>query len=668
MSEDNNQKIAQHPLIQEAIAFFGPRGGPSPASHLQPISPGVIRLTRDGDIFRPTGPMARWARKRLRDQPSSSNIDTIFLAESLATWVTPDQPDFLRYAPQRLTPLTYDDKTRTFSLKGKSADNSEFAAVLAARNGQIVSVDDTFNGAIVLSAEGRVEMRQVDPRENPRALNAPAFRRLLGLAVPERQKHSDAHFQYAAAERQIPLDEDQARAVQMVLTGVDTIIHGPPGTGKSEVIAEIARIAVGAAQSVLIASNVQSALDVARRRLTATGHLPQHNGLLIGPTIQFSRPEGIPTRPGAHADYFYDMLIIDEASRMTAAEALLLASLCKQIVICGDPRQLGTAEGGKNLFAHARDLGFAEVMLKKHYRSISGDLVYFSNLSCYDLALRVVPSPDISTNHGVSLTIPYTCKTSQSKNGMINHTEAGIIVDRLAAFAASTDQRSLCVITSSAAQVAEIQRLMAERGLTEAQLTRRPEEPFFVRIINQVQGEERDYVMLSLVIAPRDSSMDGCFGVFQNESHPLERLNVAMSRARSRMEILASFLPAHLGGEKFGLPQKIFYVFFQAISAALISNSAFRVHALIDALTQSIRRPNDRFENLGLIYAWARPGARAYDLAILIRYEGNPPAVWDAAAAQLRVAGWKHVVQIEEHDLHEKTMEIRDQIEAAVAV
>jgi hypothetical protein len=653
-------EIALHPLVQEAIASFAPRGGPSPATHLLPDSPGTIALIRDGDLLRPSGPMARWARKRLRDQSSGvSTLDAIFLAEGLATWVTADQPTFLRHAPQRLTPLAYDDKNRTFAITGPAAENREFAAALATRNGKITAVDRDFMAAIVLSTDARAAMRQVDPRENPGALEAPAFCRLLGLPADEPKPVAAWAAARSASKRKMPLDEDQHLALQTALSGVDTIIHGPPGTGKSEVIAEIARTALAGGNDVLIASSVQSAIDVARRRLDATGDVRPYDPMFHGPTLEFLRPDGF-KRMGKRR---FDLLIVDEATRMTVSEALLLASRCKQLVICGDPRQLGAPEGQKNLFAHARDLGFAEVMLKKHYRSASGDLIYFSNLTCYDLALRVVPSPDLSTNHGVSL--PHKCELAQSKAGTINHTEAKIIVDKLEAYAKSSDPRSLCVITTSAAQVTAIRDLMEVRGLTDAQLTRCVDEPFFVRIVNQVQGEERDYVMLSLVIAPENGSMDGCFGIFQNESNPLERLNVAMSRARSRMEIVASFLPAHLGGEKFGLPQQIFYVFFQAIGAALISNSAFRVHKVVESVTRYIRRPNDRLANLGLIYAWAKPGAKAYDLAILIRYVANPPEIWDAAAAQLRVAGWKNVIQIEEIDLQRDIGEVCDRIEKA---
>lgn len=308
--------VSVHPLVQEAIEFWGPRGGPSAATNLQPESAGTIRLVPAEDFFRPAGPMARWARKRLRDQPIS--IDTIYLAEALASWTTADQPDFVRYAPQRLTPLAYDDKTRTFKVKGASIENSEFAAAMATRNGRILNVDNEFAAAIVLSAEAREAIRKIDPRENPKALEARAFRRLLGeksARIAHSPKGMLADMLY---RRESCLDENQEAALQSVFAGEDTLILGPPGTGKSEVIAEITRVALSGMMNVLVASNVQSALDVAERRLTRD-FVHKHSALFFGPTLQIARPDNFHQNLTYSADP-YDLLIVDEATLLISAE------------------------------------------------------------------------------------------------------------------------------------------------------------------------------------------------------------------------------------------------------------------------------------------------------------------------------------------------------------
>lgn len=64
------------------------------------------------------------------------------------------------------------------------------------------------------------------------------------------------------------LTENQRRAAQLALDGPLTVIHGPPGTGKSEVILAIVFSAVMAGRSVVVASRNHQAINELEARLS----------------------------------------------------------------------------------------------------------------------------------------------------------------------------------------------------------------------------------------------------------------------------------------------------------------------------------------------------------------------------------------------------------------
>ena len=66
-----------------------------------------------------------------------------------------------------------------------------------------------------------------------------------------------------------PLGEAQLLAAQAALSGPLTVITGPPGTGKSQVIAAIMLSAAAAGRSVLLAARQHRAIDAVQERLEA---------------------------------------------------------------------------------------------------------------------------------------------------------------------------------------------------------------------------------------------------------------------------------------------------------------------------------------------------------------------------------------------------------------
>lgn len=62
-------------------------------------------------------------------------------------------------------------------------------------------------------------------------------------------------------------DSSQRRAIEAARRGQSFVMHGPPGTGKSQTIANIIADAIGAGRRVLFVSEKAAALDVVHRRL-----------------------------------------------------------------------------------------------------------------------------------------------------------------------------------------------------------------------------------------------------------------------------------------------------------------------------------------------------------------------------------------------------------------
>jgi very-short-patch-repair endonuclease len=77
-----------------------------------------------------------------------------------------------------------------------------------------------------------------------------------------------------------------------------------------------------------------------------------------------------------------------------------------------------------------------------------------------------------------------------------------------------------------------------------------PEEPVFIKNLERVQGDERDAVILSVGYGKGpDGRMLYRFGPINNEGGE-RRLNVAVTRARSKMTVVSSFMPHELDPAK----------------------------------------------------------------------------------------------------------------------
>jgi very-short-patch-repair endonuclease len=261
----------------------------------------------------------------------------------------------------------------------------------------------------------------------------------------------------------------------------------------------------------------------------------------------------------------FDLLLIDEASQVSPVDALGAMARAAQVVVVGDDKQLPptrffskmldedeTQGDGDDL--NAGDLesilglcvaqGMSQRMLRWHYRSRHHSLIAVSNREFYDSRLFVVPSPTtITAMHGLHFRL---VKGGVFDRGgtATNRVEARAVAEAVVEYARRHPKQSLGVGAFSVAQRDairdELEVLQREHvDLAPFFSTGRP-EPFFVKNLENIQGDERDVIFISVGYA-RDSSgyMSMNFGPLSSQGGE-RRLNVLISRARERCEVFAS--------------------------------------------------------------------------------------------------------------------------------
>ncbi|QIZ75612.1 DUF4011 domain-containing protein [Ferrimonas lipolytica] len=296
-----------------------------------------------------------------------------------------------------------------------------------------------------------------------------------------------------------------------------------------------------------------------RRLLDRAGRAVQQ----IKPVFMMS-PMSIATylKPGAVE---FDLVVFDEASQVKVADALGAIRRGKQVVVVGDTKQMpptdffgqgfdsGDEDEGDNLTADIESIlglflaqGAPESMLRWHYRSRHESLIAVSNQEFYDNKLMVFPSPGVNPNasglsHNHLPDCPYDRGGSRT-----NPQEAQAVVEAVLHHARTKPQLTLGVVAFSVAQRDAILNLLdqARRSAPECEtfFADNPEnELFFVKNLENVQGDERDVIFISLGYGRTNAgNMSMNFGPLNRDGGE-RRLNVLISRARQAMNVFSNF-------------------------------------------------------------------------------------------------------------------------------
>jgi len=263
-------------------------------------------------------------------------------------------------------------------------------------------------------------------------------------------------------------------------------------------------------------------------------------------------------------DFAFDLVIFDEASQVRPHDAVCAIYRGKQLVVGGDPKQLpptdffaragedddapspdeGGTAGFESLLDVCLSLGLCRKRLRWHYRSRREGLIAFSNRHFYDGALVTFPSADEDAVRAVQfIHVP----DGRFKDG-VNPVEARRVAQLVLDHARAAPDQSMGVIAFSQRQqdriLDELEVLRRKNKDCEAFFATDREDAFFVKNLENVQGDERDVIVLSVGYGPDDAGKVMMrFGPI-NRTGGERRLNVAVTRARRGMTVVAS-MTAH---------------------------------------------------------------------------------------------------------------------------
>ncbi|MEM9740055.1 MAG: DUF3320 domain-containing protein [Pseudomonadota bacterium] len=278
----------------------------------------------------------------------------------------------------------------------------------------------------------------------------------------------------------------------------------------------------------------------------------------------------------------FDLLVIDEASQVRPEDALGAIARCEQIVVVGDQKQLPPTsffdrmtgnleendEGEEILGGAARATelesvlslcearGLNRQMLEWHYRSRDPSLIRVSNVEFYESNLVLPPSPlQLDDSYGLKFNRvdgAYTSASRGSGRPGTNTIEAQALVEAVVNHAKDHPELSLGIVTFSVRQRDKVTELLehARRSNTVLDdfLRDGKSEDVFVKNIENVQGDERDIIFISVgygPIEPRGRLSSMSFGPVNGDGGE-RRLNVLFSRSRIRCEVFVSFDPGDI--------------------------------------------------------------------------------------------------------------------------
>jgi len=275
--------------------------------------------------------------------------------------------------------------------------------------------------------------------------------------------------------------------------------------------------------------------------------------------------------PLSIAQYFppdqtlFDVVIFDEASQITTWDAVGAIARGRQTIIVGDPKQLpptnffGRNEEDKEVEDYEKDLesildeaknsGIPVRDLRWHYRSRNESLIAFSNHHYYQNRLVTFPSPVVD-DRAVSLCFVADGTYDRGKS-RTNRIEAFAVAGKAVQLMTEwlekpeTERLTLGIITFNAQQQSLIQDILDQKCQENPQLewffSEERIEPAIVKNLENVQGDERDFILFSITFAPDASgkrTMD--FGALNRDGGE-RRLNVAVTRARQELVVFSGF-------------------------------------------------------------------------------------------------------------------------------
>lgn len=261
----------------------------------------------------------------------------------------------------------------------------------------------------------------------------------------------------------------------------------------------------------------------------------------------------------------FDLVVIDEASQMRPEYATSAILRGKQLVVVGDSKQLPPTDFFQTTLAGLGDrddaddeesvtvdtesiLDLANSRIGKrrqlswHYRSRHESLIQFSNRQFYDRRLVVFPSPS-TDDPLLGVKHVYVKGTYEAS---INQAEAEAVIRDAIGLMIAHPECSMGIATMNIKQTelikAEFDRLSGEHEAVRSYISAYEGgiDSFFIKNLENVQGDERDIILISTVYGPDKAGrvMQRFGPIASDVGH--RRLNVLVTRAKLSTRIYTS--------------------------------------------------------------------------------------------------------------------------------
>lgn len=246
----------------------------------------------------------------------------------------------------------------------------------------------------------------------------------------------------------------------------------------------------------------------------------------------------------------FDLVIFDEASQIYPEDSIGAIYRSRQVVICGDPKQmpptnffktqtLEDEEAETSLFESVLDMAkdnYKTYNLMWHYRSKMEELITFSNKYIYNNLLTTFAEAN-SKKEDMGLEF-YKVDGIYDRTNRYNEIEAIKVCELVQKhYEKYQDTRSLGIVCFSISQ-----QLLIERKLKTVlkDYKEKASEPLFVKNLETVQGDERDTIIISVGYGySSDKKFIQNFGPLNKEGGE-RRLNVLISRAKINIKLVSS--------------------------------------------------------------------------------------------------------------------------------
>ena len=345
--------------------------------------------------------------------------------------------------------------------------------------------------------------------------------------------------------------------------------------------------------------------------------------------------------------FSFDYIIFDEASQLTTEDCIGSMIRGKRLIVAGDKQQLPPTsffksvtetseddysdddekEDLESILVECQTSSFPKCMLKWHYRSKDEHLIAFSNKHLYRELYTFPSSVEVSDITGIKWHY-YENTEFNEKNALQN--EAKMVAKAVIEHAKKFPDRTLAVATFNVKQKSliddEINELLKTEKSCAEFFSDKKDEPFFVKNLESVQGDERDVMFISMgTFKNQNGILDmRSFGPINRDGGE-RRLNVLITRARYKLEIFSAIRYGDFNDEKinsYGVELlKKYLEYAERGEVALLSNTTTEIDDKFDspfeeAVCRELRKAGYKVKT--------QVGCSGYRIDMAIRNEKHP--------------------------------------------